>query len=416
MKVEPGNSAMSNILVTGSSSGLGLATARALAARGHTVFATMRQPAAKNRAAADDLRRLAETDRLALHVLDLDVSSDASVGAAVSAALARAGHLDVVVNNAGYALAGLAETSTAAQLLHSFDTNVVGMHRLNRAVLPGMRTRGSGLLIHVSSIMGRTVLPFLAPYAAAKWALEALAETYRYELKGTGVDVTIVQPGPFPTRLLENRVLGADVDRVAGYAALADGLERMVRGIEELFLLPTRPIPEEVAAAIVALVESPAGTRPPRVVVDRFTGDDTRALNDAHARVEESIIASVGMAGDPATTTAPPGRRARAVTDGETVLAAVEIAAPPDRVRRALLPDEVEIWWRSAGPIGPAAAGDPTVTFRVEPSAIGARLTVRHDGFAGRAAAADEHAAGWERVLISLEAYLGPSHAAPTVG
>ena len=317
----------------------------------------------------------------------------------------------------------------------------------------------------MSSILGRSVLPFLAPYAAAKWALEALAETYRYELKGTGVEATIVQPGPFPTRILENRVLGADVDRVAGYAALADGLERMVRGMEGLFSLPTRPVPEEVAAAIVALVEAPAGTRPPRVVVDRFTGDDTRALNDAHARVQEGIIAGVGMSGDPATVTAPPGRRARAVTDGETVLATVEIAAPPDRVLRALLSDEVEIWWGSAetyrmrgwrsdlraggrwnvkvctadGQIFPASGEfleigahevvqtrryewehprlgtrDTTVKYRADGVPGGTRLTVRHDGFAGRGEAAEEHAAGWERVLVWLEAYLRPPHVAPS--
>src|SRR5262249_61929587 len=121
---------------------------------------------------------------------------------------------------------------------------------------------GRGLLLPASRIMGRSVLPFLAPYASAKWALEALAETYRYELQGTGVDVTIVQPGPFPTRILENRVTGADVDRAAGYVALADGLERMIRGMEQIFSLPTRPIPEEAADAIVALVEAPAGAPP----------------------------------------------------------------------------------------------------------------------------------------------------------
>jgi NAD(P)-dependent dehydrogenase (short-subunit alcohol dehydrogenase family)/uncharacterized protein YndB with AHSA1/START domain len=456
---------MSNILVTGSSSGLGRATVLALAARGHTVFATMRDPGAKNRAAADGLRRLAEVRGLAIHVLDLDVTSDTSVQAAVATALAKAGWLDVAVNNAGYAVTGLAETSTSQQLLDALDANVVGMHRVNRAVLPGMRTRGSGLLIHISSIIGRTVLPFLAPYAAAKWAVEALAETYRYELKGTGIDATIVQPGPFPTRLLENRQLGADVDRAAGYVALANGLEKMVMGIEQLFALPTRPVPEEVADAIVALVESPAGDRPARLVVDRFTGDDTRALNDAHAEVQEAITARLGMSADAATSTAPPGRRVRAVTDGETVLAAVDIGVPPDRVFRALVTDEVEIWWGSAetyrmrawsadlrvggrwrvdvctagGNTFPASGEfleidgtrkvvqtrryewehprlgtrDTTVTYRFEPIANGTRLTVCHQGFAGRSEAADEHAQGWERALAWLEAYLRPAGAVP---
>jgi NAD(P)-dependent dehydrogenase (short-subunit alcohol dehydrogenase family) len=287
---------MVNILVTGSSSGFGYLTALALAKRNHTVFATMRDPEGKNRAAAADLRRLAEAQRLAIRVLDLDVTSDAAVQAAVDAAIAQAGPLDVVVNNAGYMVAGLAETATAQQMLDELNTNVVGIQRVNRAALPGMRARRGGLLIHVSSIFGRTVLPFLGSYTVTKWAVEALAETYRYELKPSGVDVAIVEPGPFPTSLYDNIQLGADAERAAGYGPLANGLERLNEGIvRSMFALPNAPDPHEVADAIVALVEAPAGKRPARVVVDRFSGDDARTVNDAYAPVQRAVLAGIGL-------------------------------------------------------------------------------------------------------------------------
>jgi NAD(P)-dependent dehydrogenase (short-subunit alcohol dehydrogenase family) len=286
---------MSNALITGSSSGFGYLTALALAKRGHTVFATMRDPGGRNRGSADDLRRVAEIERLAIHVLDLDVTSDASVHAAIDSAIGAAGPLDVIVNNAGYTVAGLTETSTAEQLLDGLNTNVVGMHRVNRAALPGMRARRSGLLVHLSSVLGRTVLPFLGPYTVSKWAVEALAETYRYELKMSGVDVVIVQPGPFPTSLTEKRQLGLEGERGAGYGALANGVEQLNQFMSHMFAQPHAPDPREVADAIVALVDTPAGHRPARVVVDRFTGDDARRLNDAHAQIQKALLTGMGL-------------------------------------------------------------------------------------------------------------------------
>jgi NAD(P)-dependent dehydrogenase (short-subunit alcohol dehydrogenase family) len=286
---------MPNVLVTGSSSGFGFVTALTLARRGHTVFATLRDSRGKNRGPADELRRAAAAEALSLQVLDLDVTSDASVDSAVAAAVAAAGTLDAVVNNAGYTVAGLVETATAQQVLDELNTNVVGMQRLNRAALPLMRARGQGLIIHVSSVFGRTVMPFLGVYVASKWAVEALAECYRYELKPSGVDVAIVQPGAFPTRLVEKRQEGADVARAAGYGALANGAAMLSEGMNELFTVADPPDAQEVADAIVALVEAPAGQRPARVVVDRFGGEPVRALNEAHAQVQKGLLTSIGM-------------------------------------------------------------------------------------------------------------------------
>jgi NAD(P)-dependent dehydrogenase (short-subunit alcohol dehydrogenase family) len=192
-------------------------------------------------------------------------------------------------------MGGLNETVTPAQFLAEFDTNVVGMQRVNRAVLPSMRARKAGLLIHLSSGLGRVLFPFVGVYAATKWAIEALAETYRYELKPTGVESVIVQPGAFPTAFGKAMVVGADQARAAGYGPLEHGLAAFGKQLEQMFAVPNPPDPQEVADAIVDLVEAPAGARPPRVVVDRFNGDGTRALNESHANIQKLILSGMGM-------------------------------------------------------------------------------------------------------------------------
>jgi NAD(P)-dependent dehydrogenase (short-subunit alcohol dehydrogenase family) len=286
-----------NILVTGSSNGFGRLTTLALARRGHTVVATMRDTMTRNRTAADELRRIAEAERIAIHVIELDVTSDTSVRDGIAAALAKVGHLDAVINNAGYGMLGLAETVTAEQLSRMLDTNVVGIQRVNRAALPAMRARGSGLLVHLSSGLGRVLFPLVGPYAATKFAVEALAEAYRYELKPTGIDVSIVQPGAFPTNFGPACAIGEDPTRAKGYGPLEHALDGFGDHLKQLFSAPNPPDPQEVVDAIVALVETPAGKRPARVVVDRFSGQGASALNDAHASVQREVLGGMGMGG-----------------------------------------------------------------------------------------------------------------------
>jgi len=153
-----------------------------------------------------------------------------------------------------------------------------------------MRAQRSGLVVHISSVFGRIVPPFFGVYAATKWALEALAETYRYELKPSGVDVVIIQPGPFPTPGMQKRQIGADAARAAGYGALAEELESIGKRLGQMFALPDAPDPQEVADAIVALVDTPVGSRPARVVVHRFRGDPARTLNAVHANVQKEFL------------------------------------------------------------------------------------------------------------------------------
>ena len=172
----------SNVLITGASTGFGRDTAERLARRGHQVFATMRDVSGRNAKHRESLEQLASAERLQLRVLELDVTDEESVQRAVSSALEEAGHLDVVINNAGVATLGVSEAYTTEQFQRLFDVNVFGVQRVNRAVLPSMRQRRNGLLIHISSGAGRCAVPGMAAYCASKYALEAIADAYRFEL------------------------------------------------------------------------------------------------------------------------------------------------------------------------------------------------------------------------------------------
>lgn len=282
--------AMANILITGTSTGFGKLATASLASKGHTVVATLRNANGKNKDAAAALRKLER-----VKVIELDVTNDKSVDRGVAAAIAEVGHLDVVINNAGYAVGGLTETITAEQMLAEYDTNVIGVHRVNRAVLPHLRERKAGLIVHISSGLGRRPMPLLGVYASTKWAIECYAEILRYELKATGVESVIVQPGAFPTEFTANALQGADPARAEGYGPLAKGAEMMAARMQKMFAMPNPPNPQEVADALVALVEMPAGKRPPRTVVDRMNGDPTRKLNELFADVQRAVMQGAGM-------------------------------------------------------------------------------------------------------------------------
>jgi NAD(P)-dependent dehydrogenase (short-subunit alcohol dehydrogenase family) len=253
------------VLITGASTGFGHEAATRFARRGYRTFATMRDAAGRNGAARQALERIGKDEGLALDVLDLDVTDDASVGAAVDQALTRAGRLDVVVNNAGLGCLGVSEAFTPEQFAQVFDVNLFGVVRVNRAVLPAMRRQGSGLLIHVSSGAGRLAIPALAPYCTSKFALEALADVYRYELRPFGIDSIVVEPGTYKTEILGRFIPPADTERAAAYGS--DFAERVHAVFEGARLAPETPGPEEVAELFVTLAEMPAGQRPFRSVL-----------------------------------------------------------------------------------------------------------------------------------------------------
>src|SRR5260370_25637775 len=210
------------ILVTGSTSGLGRLTVETRARQGYIVFAEMRAAAGKNAPAAEELRALAEREQLALHIVELDITDESSVGQAIESIVGITGRLDVVVNNAGMSYIGPLEAFTLEQVQQQFDTNVFGVWRVNRAAMPHMRRQGSGLLLQIGSIAGRLALPFQGLYAATKFALEGLTESYRYELAPFGIDAAIIEPGTYPTPIMAKDQISADTERAALYQAPMD--------------------------------------------------------------------------------------------------------------------------------------------------------------------------------------------------
>jgi NAD(P)-dependent dehydrogenase (short-subunit alcohol dehydrogenase family) len=186
---------MAIALVTGSSSGIGLATAVSLARRGHEVIATMR-----NLKRAADLLKIVESDNLPISVAELDVNSDTSVDRSISGLLAKHGYIDVLVNNAGVGGGGCSIEELPLEIFREImETNYFGALRCIKALVPSMRARRSGCIINVTSIAGRMAIAPAASYAASKWALEALSECLAREMKAFNVRVAIVEPGVIAT-------------------------------------------------------------------------------------------------------------------------------------------------------------------------------------------------------------------------
>jgi NAD(P)-dependent dehydrogenase (short-subunit alcohol dehydrogenase family) len=268
-------------VVTGAGTGFGRLTAEALARDGYRTYAALRDPAGRNAAPAAALAALG------IQAVDLDVTSDASVDAAARRILAETGRVDVLVNNAGAAYIGLVESFTPALAQRQFEVNVFGVLRVNRAFLPAMRAQGSGLVVYVSSVVGRFVPPFMGIYAASKHALEALAEASAYELRPSGVDVTIVEPSAYRTNIFAAQVFGDDEARAAEYGALAakpyELAERLAANDND---------PQEVADAIVALARRAPGTRPLRRVVG--DASNAGAVNAALAPLQRAALEGVG--------------------------------------------------------------------------------------------------------------------------
>jgi NAD(P)-dependent dehydrogenase (short-subunit alcohol dehydrogenase family) len=280
------------VLITGSSTGFGRLFANTLARNGHTVFATMRDPGGRNAKNASEIRTLAEKDSLPMYVLELDVTDDSSVERAVNAAVAKAGRIDVAINNAGYFLSGLEEAVTTEQAKRLMDTNFFGPVRVNRAVLPHMRRQRSGVLMHISSGAGRVVLPAVGFYCASKFALEALAEAYHYELAAQGIESVILEPGAYETAVFGNSVTAADETRTNTYGAAKEIPARVNAALSS-----TTANAQEVADAVLRIIETPAGEKQLRYFVSprSFGVDEINALTK---QVQANVLEAFGLAAD----------------------------------------------------------------------------------------------------------------------
>ncbi|GMN01530.1 SDR family oxidoreductase [Erythrobacter sp. MTPC3] len=280
-----------SMLITGCSTGFGRLAAEHFARSGARVFATMRN---MPRPESEELIKLAGDDALDLHVIEIDVLSDASVNAGVAKAMEiNGGAIDVLINNAGISFGGPVEIQDMEATQLTFDTNVFGPQRMLRAALPAMRAAKTGLIINVSSQLGRVIAPSYGMYSPSKFALEALSEGLAYELVPHGVDVTVIQPGGYPTMIWKNAnensltlLNRSDGTHTAGYPALVQRLGQRTGG--------GSTDPMDVPRAMAEVIAMPAGTRPLRREVHPGTKPQI-AINEVSAKVQVGWLGESGF-------------------------------------------------------------------------------------------------------------------------
>lgn len=281
---------MAKVFITGIAGGFGQPTALALLARGHTVAGSVRSRSGKNAAV------VAALESAGAKLVEMDVTNTSSTERGVNDALTALGGLDVLFNNAGIGSYGIQELMSPEEMARVFDVNVMGVQRVMRAVLPTMRSQGRGTVLYTSSLIGRIAMPFYGTYCASKWALEAIAECYRTELSGFGVESCVIEPGAMPTAFFDGMVTPQDTKREAEYGEFAlvpklsaDGLAQMLEST------PTQR-PERIAEAVVALLDMPFGKKPFRTVVDHSgVGPQIERYNDALHDVTRTVMTNFGI-------------------------------------------------------------------------------------------------------------------------
>src|SRR5207302_6321139 len=279
------------------SRGVGALAARALARAGHTVYASMRETADRNAPQVAEAQKYAAKHNVDLRTIELDVASEASADAAIAAIVTAHGRLDVVIHNAGHMVFGPAEAFTPEQFAELYDVNVLSAQRVNRAALPQLRRQGKGLLVWVSSSSsaGGTP-PYLAPYFAAKAAMDAMAVVYARELTRWGIETSIIVPGAFTggTNHFAHSGSPVDVARVAEYeAGPYKGFGAQIRNAFAA-IVPPEADASSVADAIVRVVDAPFGKRPFRVHIDP-TEDGADVAFAVIDRVRNEMLHRVGF-------------------------------------------------------------------------------------------------------------------------
>jgi NAD(P)-dependent dehydrogenase (short-subunit alcohol dehydrogenase family) len=282
---------MAKILITGAAGGFGSLTVTQLVSEGHMVVGTARDIGGRNKS------KVTELEKLGVKIVEMNITDDASVARAVELAVNQMEGMDVLVNNAGVGVLGLTEAFTADDVKKIFDVNVVGVHRMNRAVLPVMRKSGKGLVINISSLLGRITVPFYGPYNASKWALEGLTENYRTEVSQLGIEVCIVEPGGYPTTFIDHLVRPSDKDRSKAYGPMGDMPEAFLQNFEKALASNPAQDPTNVAKAISSLIAKPFGMRPFRTIVDNMgMGGPITEYNAALGKITEGIYGNFGIA------------------------------------------------------------------------------------------------------------------------
>ncbi|WP_186060422.1 SDR family oxidoreductase [Burkholderia gladioli] len=259
------------ILITGASSGFGRLAAEAMAASGHTVYASMRDIAGRNAPQVASLAEHAKRHGVDLRSVELDVQSQESVDRAVEQVIAETGRIDVIVHNAGHMAFGPAEAFTPEQYAHLYDVNVLSTQRVNRAVLPHLRRQREGLVMWVSSssVTGGTP-PYLSPYFAAKAAMDTVAVLYARELSRWGIETSIIVPGAFTAGTNHFAHSGVPADKAVEAEYEAGPYAGYSEKIQQAFaaIVPADADAGLVARAMAEVVDLPFGKRPFRVHID----------------------------------------------------------------------------------------------------------------------------------------------------
>jgi NAD(P)-dependent dehydrogenase (short-subunit alcohol dehydrogenase family) len=285
------------IVITGASSGFGALTARALAKAGHTVYASMRETEGRNRAQVEAVQAFSRENGVDLKAVELDVTSDSSVEAGIARVIGQEGRIDTIIHNAGHMSFGPAEAFTPEQYAELFDINVLSTQRVNRAALPYLRRQGRGLVVWVSSSSARGgTPPYLAPYFAAKAAMDSLAVSYAGELTRWGIETAIIVPGAFTkgTNHFAHSGSPADTARATEYnEGPYEGIpEKALQGLAALE--PADADAASVAAAIVDVVDMPFGKRPFRTHIDP-SEDGAEIVNGVADRVRAELFRRIGL-------------------------------------------------------------------------------------------------------------------------
>jgi NAD(P)-dependent dehydrogenase (short-subunit alcohol dehydrogenase family) len=266
------------VLITGTSTGFGNLTARTLARAGHTVVAGMRGTTGKNAAAAQELQALPGVE-----VVEMDVTSDESVGAAVQQTLSRHGKLDVLVNNAAVMGFGVTEAYSIGLVKDIFETNFFGVLRVYDAVLPAMRAAKKGLIINLSTGASGFALPYIVPYSASKFALEALTEGIDSELRAFGIENVSIPCGVYPTGMSNKGGFNADKEAIAehylDFPARMQAMGTALFGKMAEFAMDSQTI----ANGIQAVLDLAPGTRPLRYPLDAIAQGTDQAFIEARA-------------------------------------------------------------------------------------------------------------------------------------
>lgn len=278
------------IFITGTSTGFGKLTAITLANSGHSVIAGMRNVAGKNAAVAHELNTIPN-----IEVVEIDITSDASVKQAFEQVLTRYGKIDVLVNNAAVSGFGLLEAYSLDQVRNMFEVNVYGVLRTYQAVLPAMRKEKNGLIINLTSGASGHTLPFMIPYLASKFVVESITEGAQGELSDFGIENVSIQPGVYPTEMNNGSKAGVHADKpeiIAEYGSAAterfNALGTALFGKMEQFNMD----PQTIADGILELVNMPKGTRPLRLPLDAIAQGTDKEFIEARAAIKDKWLAA----------------------------------------------------------------------------------------------------------------------------